>query len=68
MAAFDRHPVGAVVKPLLDQNRRLSRLLVQSGRERRELVEANANLRVELAAADALLALAMDQMTQRNAG
>lgn len=56
---------AAMYRELQRENRYLLRELQQAKREARELEAANANLRVELAAADHLLATAMDELLGR---
>ena len=53
---------AAMYRELQRENRYLLRELQQAKREARELEAANANLRVELDAADHLLGTAMDEL------
>lgn len=69
MTALGRISVELAMKKVLkQQNTQLLRELKQARREVLALDEANANLRVELAAADALLGDAMDELLSRGSG
>ncbi|HYM46566.1 MAG TPA: hypothetical protein VES65_10480 [Solirubrobacteraceae bacterium] len=69
MTALGRISVELAMKKVLEQqNAQLLRELKKAAREIRALEEANANLRVELAAADALLGSAMDEVLSRGNG